>query len=265
MDEYRSGMTAARKRSRKPEKCAYCGDQNVYARGLCRNRYGRQLRNGTPEYTRVYNLDNGANLDGKPDRPWYIRLRNDVLASDTEPVPDDIESGALFAMDALSDAEKQVIFLRYRDGKTLIEAGRARGVTRERIRQIEIRALRKLGEPSRKIYMELGYSTAEAVIRQNEQARKDAEARRLEALRRKYEAVEWNEAHGVGIEVLGLGRRSVNCLHRAGIATLDALAAFLGTPADYGKLLTIWKLGQKSAEEIKIAVERFFSGAEATA
>ena len=57
------------------------------------------------------------------------------------------------AMDSLTDRERKVIRLRFGldDGKTrtLEEVGREFDVTRERIRQIEAKALRKLRHPSR--------------------------------------------------------------------------------------------------------------------
>jgi RNA polymerase primary sigma factor len=53
----------------------------------------------------------------------------------------------------LSDREREVLEMRFglNDGKdhTLEEVGRRFGVTRERIRQIEAKALRKLRHPSR--------------------------------------------------------------------------------------------------------------------
>jgi len=53
----------------------------------------------------------------------------------------------------LTERERSVIEMRFglNDGKdhTLEEVGRAFGVTRERIRQIEAKALRKLRHPSR--------------------------------------------------------------------------------------------------------------------
>jgi len=56
-------------------------------------------------------------------------------------------------LDGLSDRERSVIERRFglRDGqaRTLEEVGQEFGVTRERIRQIEAKALRKLRHPQR--------------------------------------------------------------------------------------------------------------------
>jgi len=67
------------------------------------------------------------------------------------------------AMESLTDRERKILILRFglEDGqpKTLEEVGRIFRVTRERIRQIEAKALRKLRHPSRskrlKAFLEL--------------------------------------------------------------------------------------------------------------
>ncbi len=56
-------------------------------------------------------------------------------------------------LDSLTERESRVLHLRFglADGRnwTLEEAGQEFGVTRERIRQIETKALRKLRHPTR--------------------------------------------------------------------------------------------------------------------
>jgi RNA polymerase primary sigma factor len=83
----------------------------------------------------------------------------DVLPDESIPEPEDIASNQLLreqvrnALEFLSDRERQVLEMRFglQDGKdhTLEEVGKEFGVTRERIRQIEAKALRKLRHPSR--------------------------------------------------------------------------------------------------------------------
>ena len=44
----------------------------------------------------------------------------------------------------LTEKEQKILRMRYCDGMTLVEIGQHFGVTRERIRQIEAKALRKM-------------------------------------------------------------------------------------------------------------------------
>lgn len=70
------------------------------------------------------------------DADWY-RLVNEQVAE---------------VLGALTERERSVLELRFgfQDGRkrTLEEVGRAFGVTRERIRHIQMNAIRKLGQPS---------------------------------------------------------------------------------------------------------------------
>lgn len=82
-----------------------------------------------------------------------------ILPDETIPEPEDVASKQLLreqvrnALEFLGDRERQVLEMRFglKDGKdhTLEEVGKEFGVTRERIRQIEAKALRKLRHPSR--------------------------------------------------------------------------------------------------------------------
>jgi RNA polymerase primary sigma factor len=86
-------------------------------------------------------------------------LLGDFIQDTTQPTPYDATSRALLkdqvdeVLSSLSDREKKVLILRFglEDGRprTLEEVGKEFAVTRERIRQIEAKALRKLRHPSR--------------------------------------------------------------------------------------------------------------------
>jgi RNA polymerase primary sigma factor len=81
----------------------------------------------------------------------------DFIEDETMPGPVDATSNLLLKeqlriiLDSLSDRERSVLEMRFglRDGEshTLEEVGKAFGVTRERVRQIESKALRKLRHP----------------------------------------------------------------------------------------------------------------------
>ncbi len=83
----------------------------------------------------------------------------DFISDDDTPAPADVASHTLLkeqlgdVLDTLTPREKKVLILRFglTDGRarTLEEVGREFNVTRERIRQIEAKALRKLRHPSR--------------------------------------------------------------------------------------------------------------------
>ncbi|WP_323053837.1 RNA polymerase sigma factor RpoD [Thermomicrobium sp. 4228-Ro] len=90
-----------------------------------------------------------------PDGDAYL---GDFIEDDTQPAPLDIAAQQLLrqqieeALSRLTERERRIIVLRYglEDGqfRTLEEVGREFGITRERIRQIEAKALRKLRHPS---------------------------------------------------------------------------------------------------------------------
>ena len=83
----------------------------------------------------------------------------DFIPDDDVPAPVDaaaysmLQEQLMEVLDTLSDREKKVLMLRFglEDGRprTLEEVGKEFNVTRERIRQIEAKALRKLRHPSR--------------------------------------------------------------------------------------------------------------------
>ncbi|MDO4483634.1 MAG: RNA polymerase sigma factor RpoD [Clostridia bacterium] len=83
----------------------------------------------------------------------------DFIPDTMTPSPEDVAARTMMreqirdALSTLSEREQQVLVLRYGldDGRlrTLEEVGTYFNVTRERVRQIEAKAIRKLGQPSR--------------------------------------------------------------------------------------------------------------------
>lgn len=151
--------------------------------------------------------------------------------------------------ESLSERECQVIEQRYRDGMTLEEVAKAHNVTRERIRQIEVKALRKLAHPNRlKKYASVSY--------------RDWCAER-EAHIKAEERLDWFLQHGeyrveteskdvvkaasatIKVEDMGLSVRSYNCLKRAGIDTAEQISAI-----GYDDALKIRNLGKRSLDEV---------------
>ncbi len=88
----------------------------------------------------------------------------EFIADDSIELPEDVamqislRESMYKALDLLDEKERDVLMLRFglTDGRarTLDEVGKAFGVTRERIRQIEQKALKKLNHPSRKKYLQ---------------------------------------------------------------------------------------------------------------
>ena len=78
---------------------------------------------------------------------------DDILAPSEAAAFTLLKEQLIDVLDTLTDREKQVLILRFGlyDGRarTLEEVGKEFHVTRERIRQIEAKALRKLRHPSR--------------------------------------------------------------------------------------------------------------------
>ena len=83
----------------------------------------------------------------------------DLIADDANIPPEEMvihqekHNAIMKVLDTLTEQEKDVIKLRFGlddgEAKTLAEVGELRGVTKERIRQIETKALRKLRQPFR--------------------------------------------------------------------------------------------------------------------
>lgn len=85
-------------------------------------------------------------------------------------VNDDIVRGLEYILSKITTRERYVLEYRYKEGYTLEEIGAKLEVSRERVRQIEMRAIRRLRHPNAVVYIKEGYSIAskEVLIALNE-------------------------------------------------------------------------------------------------
>lgn len=156
----------------------------------------------------------------------------------------------------LTDREEKIIDLLYKEHQTLQETGKEFGVSRDRIRQIAFKALKKIKHYTR--YFEIGeyVNKAELAKKEYEEYLKNKKYNWDYESAKKFVA-DYEEEHKkevaingeVRIDYLDLSVRSSNCLKRAGIKTIKELLEYIGdNPFD--KLIRIRNMGRKSMGEI---------------
>lgn len=201
------------------------------------------------------------------------------------PLSDDQVKGIYAAIGMLSEHEQDVIRKRYIDLMTLDEIASLWHVTRERVRQCEAKALRKLRHPSRFKMIKYGYDNT-ALLDENEElnqkkAALEKEKKILDAFEeelntrsrdlrfkaeqlglppdeiKKVEAgsLKLVTTANAPLENLDLSVRSYNCLKRAGIKTVGELVAHISESGE--KWVLIRNLGKKGAAEISEKLKEY--------
>lgn len=154
----------------------------------------------------------------------------------------------------LTERENKVLQMRYEWRMPLEEVGTEFGVTKERIRQIEAKAIRKLRFQYRKGSI-LCVSKAELRKAQNEAERYKEKAERLQAELDKVRNIapeQREEADKKGvlleepIDILDLSVRSYHCCLRAGVNTLGDLCG-----KTYSEMKRVRNMGKTSLKEIE--------------
>lgn len=193
---------------------------------------------------------------------WPYNLLN-ALEIDEDPLDHMDDIGTLevaMAISSMTPREKSVIRMRYGQEMTLEAVGNEIGVKKERVRQIEAKALRKLR------YTEVaGYVIRNGVkayinmriLKGIEHGMKQKEAALEEVYRQKLadlgteisenERKVWNRILALTVEELDLSVRAYNCLKRAGNLTVNDIIVKY---PDYESAIRIRNLGKKSLEEI---------------
>ena len=204
---------------------------------------------------------------------YPYNLLEEVFGDQVEWIDDeDHRAGLDKALSTLTEREQQIIQFRYFEQKTLDETCKQFGVTRERVRQCEAKAIRKLRHPARQNMIIFGYEGAseysglknkERELHERESILKEREERLVNILARLKPILEemdmWGENASetketsieystmkLPIENLDLSVRSFGCLRRAGAFNVEDVVKIV----ESGKLLHVRNLGRKSAEEI---------------
>jgi len=172
-----------------------------------------------------------------------------------EKIPNVYLQGVLHALATLTEREQKVLSLRYKDGFTLEKTAKALNITRERVRQIEAKAMRKMRHPSR---IELMKAVPFAELHEAEK-KYAALKEQHELLVRAFELINNKATTPEEVRTLAEGAvwmrtdiseldfscRTYNCLKRAGKNTLKDLAEM--TEED---LRSVRNLGHKSFDEV---------------
>ena len=176
-----------------------------------------------------------AVVGGRKDMLWHV-------------YPPAIED----ALKTLTEREQKVLELRYQKGMTLQRTSEYFGISRERIRQVEAKALRKLRHPFRFRRCLLD-TTEKAVELEKENSRLRLQNVILsDKLKNagilsndEVEAVKKPDTASIDISDMELSVRSYNCLRRTGINTLYDL-----TQMSMDNMMKVRNLGRRSLMEI---------------
>ena len=172
-----------------------------------------------------------------PDNLLY-----DIFGGEWEfPRPGDFDGSLEYVLHTLTERERRVLDFRYKDGLTFEEIGKRFCVTRERIRQIHTKSLRKLRRPDRLNYLKHGVS---GVISLKAEIVREAALASLPKPDIKPE--------DITLEELELSVRSYNCLKRAGMNTLREVSEMT-----FDELCNVRNLGKKSVDEICAVLTKY--------
>lgn len=154
---------------------------------------------------------------------------------------------------SLSQREREVFYQYYKEHKILNEIAKSYGVTKERIRQIKAKAIRKLRSRIRCYILPSTATPAAFIELTNELDRYkhlcEQYAMHLDkylGIRKVKEELDNEDILGTPIISLNLSVRSYNCLNRAGIKTVGDLVGYSS-----GDLAKLRNLGRRSLTEIE--------------
>lgn len=193
-------------------------------------------------------------MNGNDNYP--INLLDEIAGGKWEDeLPYDIIGSLEYVLCQLPEREGRVIHARFRDEKTLREIATSENLSRERIRQIKERAIKKLAHPLRRDYLIYGVKGMEnravqqAVSQQLNTAIKsilDIAVKLGNTLPDSLSSLKFTK-----IDELDLSVRAYNCLYRAGKRTLEDVCAL-----SLDELAKVRNLGKKAFDEVVEVVHK---------
>lgn len=190
-------------------------------------------------------------------REWPYGLLEAVFIGGSLPVmpesfPEDLNASVEYAVNLLDESISRVLYERFKQGMTLEAISQIHGVSRERIRQIVDKGLRKLRHPSICRYIRYGVSGVLRTekIEAADTARKRASEQNIkkilgDCIEKGVTAVEQMDLLDTPVQQLDLSTRSCNGLIRGGCETLGDVLNLSGQ-----QLMALRCIGEKSRKEI---------------
>ena len=189
----------------------------------------------------------------KPVLLWPHNLYASVFGAETE-LPVDVDDAIEYALSKVSQRESLVVFHRFKESLSLEDVSNEIAVTKERVRQIENKALKKLKHPVLSNVLKKGLALHLKEVELENVQKKAANAALLAQADMdisKYLAEEEamvqasSDMLKTPISYINFDVRAFNCLMRAGLKTVGDI---LKTP--YADLIHIHNLGRKSLEHV---------------
>ena len=229
-----------------------------------------QLRRHDYEATAAYRkevLNHYDKLRGEPEAPYPYNLLDDVLSVGNykqkkrwgDLLSPDQEAALQYVLSTFTEREQFLLKMYYEEGHSLADCSIAVSITRERVRQILAKCVRRIKHPSQLnliLYGLEGFEKRSSLaLRKEELAYAEKEldemekelARRRRVLEEDVTSKLLSERRGVvTLSDMCLTVRSFNCLYGAGCRTLQDVC----DKAQSGTLLQIPNLGRGSLNEI---------------
>lgn len=193
-------------------------------------------------------------MNGNDNYP--INLLDEIAGGKWEDeLPYDIIGSLEYILGGISERDGRVIHARFRDEKTFEEIAKSENLSPVRIRQITVKAIKKLAHPLRRDYLIYGVKGME-----NRAVQQAVSQQLYTAIKSILDISEklgntfpdsLSSLNFTKIDELNLSVRAYNCLYRAGKRTLEDVCAL-----SLDELAKVRNLGKKAFDEIVEVVHK---------